>query len=135
LAVLAENEIAATAWIAVVAMTAMPSEANALADFEDGDVRRDGIENTRDFMAGHAWVGDSGEKAFFSEGVAVTDSASLHADANLSRAGFREFALNEFERAFSRGDLYGAAFDCGHGGFSCSGLDERAQVRDSEMTV
>ncbi len=85
--VFAEDEVAATAGRAVVAVAAVPAESDALADFEDGDVGADGVEDTGDFVAGDAGELDAGPHAFFGERVAVADAAGLHADADLAGAG------------------------------------------------
>ena len=52
LGVLAEDEVAAAAGLAVVAVAAMPAEADALAGLEDGDIGADGVDDSGDFVAG-----------------------------------------------------------------------------------
>ena len=52
--IFAEGEIAAAAGMAVIAVAAMPAEADALPHLEERDIRADGIDEAGDFMAGDA---------------------------------------------------------------------------------
>ena len=67
LAVLTEDEIAAAAGFAIVAVAAMPAEADALADFEDGDVGANGVDDAGDLVAGNAGIGEAGKEAVLGE--------------------------------------------------------------------
>jgi hypothetical protein len=103
----------------------VPAEADALAGFEEGYVRANGIDDTGDFVAGNAWKLKAGPMAFLGERVAVADSAGLNADADVAGAWLGEFFFDELERAAGGGDLHGTAFDWWHGEFSPAPWMER----------
>ena len=52
--VFAEDEVAAAAGRAVVAVAAVPAEADALAGLEERDIGADGVDDAGDFVAGNA---------------------------------------------------------------------------------
>ena len=94
LLVFAKHEVAAAAGLAVVAMAAMPAEANALAGLEDGNVGSDGIEYAGDFVAGNARKLDAGPHAQLGERIAVADPAGLNTNAYVSWTRLGELSLN-----------------------------------------
>jgi hypothetical protein len=87
----------------------MPAETDALADFEDGNIGADGVQNAGNFMAGHARVLESRPHTFLGQRIAVTNAAGLHADANVAGAGIRKLLLDKLERSAGGGDLHGTA--------------------------
>ncbi len=62
LPILTENEIAAAAGGAVVAMAAVPAQTHALADFVEGHIGSDRIHDAGNLVAGNARIGDAGGK-------------------------------------------------------------------------
>jgi hypothetical protein len=111
---LAIEKIAAAARIAVAAVSAVPADSNALADFPSGDVRADGVDYADDFVTGNARVLNPGHAGLFDYGVAVTDSAGLDFDADAFRGGFWDIAFYNFKWSVGARDL-----DCAH---LCRGL-------------
>ena len=129
--VFAEDEVAATTGRAVVAVAAVPAEADALAGLEERHVGADGVDDAGDFVAGDARVCDAGQEADLGERVAVADAAGLHADADVAGAGIGEFALNQFKGSARSGDLDGTARYRRHACFSLP-MDESAQGKMHE---
>ena len=110
--VFAEDEVAAAAGRAVVAVAAVPAEADALAELEERDVGADGVDDAGDLVAGDARdIGVPGHMAFLGERVAVADAAGLHANADMAGAGIGELLLDELKRSAGGGYLHGTACD------------------------
>jgi hypothetical protein len=118
--VFAEDEVAAAAGRALVAVASVPAETDALAGLEERDV---GADDAGDFEAGRAWILDAGPLAFPGQRVAVTHTAGMHADAYVAGAGLGEFLFDELKRTAGGGDLHGTTFDSWHVQFSSAGLD------------
>jgi len=79
-------------------MAAVPADAHAFADLPLGHVGSDLVDPLgnlvpRDARQRQAWEAPSSD-----EGVAVTNAASLHLDANLARTGLGHIALDDLER-------------------------------------
>ncbi len=89
----------------MTAVTAMPTNAHALARFPLGYARTDGIHGPDDFMAGNARILQPRPMPFFDEGIAMTDAARLHFDPHEPRACLGNFTFNDLERSVGAGDL------------------------------
>lgn len=74
-------------------MPAVPADTNALADSPAFHPGADGVDISDDFVAGHAGKGQAMEQSALGHCVAVANTAGLHHDADLSRAGEREFRV------------------------------------------
>jgi hypothetical protein len=75
-------------------VAAVPAEADAVANLEDGDIGADGIDDSGDLVAGAAGILNAGPQAFLGEHVAVADAAGLDANAYLAGAGRGELFLD-----------------------------------------
>src|SRR5258708_25863877 len=107
--VAAIGEISAAAREASAVLAAVPADADALAFFPAGDAGADVIDHAGDFVSGGAGILSAGPVSFFYEAVAVTDAASLHANAHVPRARIWNVALLNFEicaRLGYDGDLH-----------------------------
>jgi hypothetical protein len=98
LSVRAIHEIPATAGKTSPVLPAMPTDSNALALPPLLDARAEFIDYAGHLVAWDAWVRDSRQKALLGDHIAVTDSASLHANPHLSRTCFGNFGLHDFNR-------------------------------------
>jgi hypothetical protein len=83
----------------------MPTYPNSLARGPSCDAWTDRIDYSRDLMAGHPRILNSREESFFGKRIAVTDTACLNLDANLSGSGLRNLAFNDFKRPIRARDL------------------------------
>ena len=91
------DKIAAAAWIALEAISAVPSDADAIADFPIARFVADRLDDAGDFMSRRARVGDAGPCALLGKQVAVTYAARLDFDPNLSARRVEDFLVDEFE--------------------------------------
>ena len=91
--------------LAVGAISAMPTGADALADFPIGDAGADGVDHSGDFVAGNSWVLNVGEESFFNDRIAVADATRLNLDSNGSGRWIGNVTLDDFERATGPGNL------------------------------
>src|ERR1700730_14100989 len=96
-------------------MSAMPSNADPLAFLPDSHARTKFIDNTSDFVSGDARVLDPRPTALFRKRVAVADSASLHANSDVTGGRVRNFSFNELEVRSG-----GTNLDCFHFGHGSS---------------
>src|SRR6185369_2036465 len=104
---LAKNEMAATAGVALEAVSAVPAHTHPLPGLPLRDVCPDGINAPGDFMTGDARVRNSGEPRLLYQGVAVADAASFNLDPNLGTTRLRNRALHDFEISTRLADLRG----------------------------
>jgi hypothetical protein len=104
---LAVHEVAAAARSTHKAMPAMPTDAHALARLPLRDLRANCINSSGDLVTRDAGILDAGPKAFFHEGIAVTDAARFHLDANLATGGLRDGTLYDFKISTGLADLNG----------------------------
>jgi hypothetical protein len=100
-----QDEVSAAAILTNEAMPTVPAHAHLLPWLPLRDPGSHGIDVATDFMAGNAGILDSRKKAFLGSFVAVTDSAGVDFDANLSGTGLRDVALDNFKRRPGLGDL------------------------------
>jgi hypothetical protein len=112
--VFAEDEVAAAAGGAVVAMTAMPAETDALPGFKEWHIGSDFIDDAGNFMAGDTGILDSRKEAQFCKNIAVAYPTGLNANAYVAGAGGGKSSLNEFKIAARRDNLAGATRDGRH---------------------
>jgi hypothetical protein len=103
--VLAENEIAAAAGVASETMTAVPSDADALAGFPVRNVSTDSVDAAGDFVSGNAWILEAGPMAFSYERVAVADAAGFDFNPDLAAARLGNISFDEFEITAGFADL------------------------------
>jgi hypothetical protein len=100
-------------------VAAVPAETDTLADFEDGHIGGEGVDDAGYFVAGDAGILD-GEDTVFGDGVAVTNAAGLHADAHMAGAWFGEFALHQLEITAGCGYLKSSSGNTRHIGLLLS---------------
>jgi hypothetical protein len=106
LLVLAEDEVAAAAGIAVVAMTAVPTQTDPLAGLEHGNIRPNCVEDSGDLVAWNAGVLNAGPEAQLGKRIAVANAAGLDTDSNVSRARLGELALDNLKVSAGGGHLH-----------------------------
>ena len=83
----------------MTAMTAMPSDADALPLSPARDALADCVDRSDHLMPGHARVLDAGECPKLGEGVAVADSAGLDPDPHTAWCWLRDRTLDQLERS------------------------------------
>jgi len=130
--VFAKDEIAAAARDAVVAMSAVPAQADALPGLEERNLRSNRIHHPGDLVARNARKLDARPLTELRQRIAVTNPAGLHANAHMARTGLRKFLLNEFEGAARGGDLHSTASNRRHGEIPCA-LDCSGQLKSQEI--
>ena len=94
-------------------MSAVPSNADPLAFFPNANARAKFIDNTCDLVSGDARVLDTGPTALFRKRVAMADSASLHANSDVTGGWVRNFSFDKLEIRSGRANLDN--FHFGHG--------------------
>ena len=104
------DKIAAAAWIALEAVSAVPSDADAIADFPIASIFAERLDDAGDFMARRAWIGDARPCALLGEQVAVTYAACVNFDPDLSARRLENFFIDQFEGAFGLFDSSGFHF-------------------------
>ena len=104
--VLAADEVAAAARLAVAAVAAEPADADALAGLPALDALADRVDDAGDLVAGDEREGDAREAALLGEHVAVADAAGLDPDEDLAAAGLGHLALDQLEVAALLGHLH-----------------------------
>src|SRR5271163_4041541 len=102
--------IAAAAWIALEAISAVPSEADAIADSPIARIFAERLDDAGDFMSGRARIGDARPRAVLGEEIAVTYAACVDFDSDLSARWFEDFFFDQFEGAFGLFDSSGFHF-------------------------
>src|SRR4029077_2289401 len=95
--VAAIGEISAAAREASAVLAAVPADADALAFFPVNDARAHFIDYAGNFVSGHAGILNAVRVPFFYKAVAVTDAASLHANAHVTGRWIGNFALDDFK--------------------------------------
>jgi hypothetical protein len=104
------DKIAAAAWIALEAISAVPSDADAIADFPIARIFAERLDDAGDFMARRARIGDARPCAFLGEQVAVTYAARLDFNSNLSARRLEDFFIDDFKWTFGLFDASGFHF-------------------------
>ena len=108
LQIAAGDEIAAPARLAVAIVTAVPADADALADLPWTDFRANRIDGTGDLVAGHDREAYAGKEAVLGEHIAVADATSRHLDAHLPRSRLGNVAIDQLEGPAGAGNLDGS---------------------------
>src|SRR5215472_478168 len=70
----AVHEVAASAREAGSVLAAMPADPDAFALLPGFDPVSDFVDHSRDFMAGHAWIGNAGKEPILRNDIAMTHS-------------------------------------------------------------
>ena len=78
-------------------MAAVPADSHAIADRPRGHVGTDGIDHSRNLMAGHARILETGPVALLDEKVAVANAAGGDFYADRAGAGLGEGTLGDRE--------------------------------------
>jgi hypothetical protein len=104
--VLASDEVAAPAGLAVAAVASEPADSDSLARLPATHAVAHGIDDTGHLVPGNARVADARETPVLGVGVAVADAARLHPDAHLAGAGLRNLPLAELKWPASLGYLH-----------------------------
>src|SRR5436305_10340374 len=95
--VLAVDQVAAAAPLAIAAVAAEPAHAYALADLPALDSFAERRYLTRDLVARDNWMRDTGITALLGQHIAVTDTAGVNAHDRLIETGHRNRPLLELE--------------------------------------
>jgi hypothetical protein len=104
---LAEDEIAPAAWVALKAVSAMPSHSDPLAGLPKRDIAAHGIDAPGNFMSRNARILKSRPESFFDQHVTVANATGFDLDANLPASRLRDGTLNYFEISSGLADLDG----------------------------
>ena len=86
--VAANHEVAATAWLAVAAMVAMPPDAHPVAGRPFRNARSDGIDRSGYFVSRYSRVSQARPVPSLNQRVAVANAASGHFEADEAWPGF-----------------------------------------------
>ena len=105
---LAGHEVAATARIAVPAVSPVPADTDPLARLPSRDARAERVDRPCDLVSRDAGIPNARPQSLLREGITVADTASLDLDADESRARVRVFAFDELEAAIRLSDLHRA---------------------------
>src|SRR5438132_2218763 len=103
----AVDEETLAAGVADEAVATVPADAHPVALLPLRHAGADLLDAPRDLVARNPRQLQTGKRAASHDYVAVADSARFNLDADLARVGFREFALDELERAVGLRDLHG----------------------------
>src|SRR5438105_4691510 len=87
--VLAIDQVATPAGLAVAAVAAEPADADPIAHPPALHSVAQRVNDAGHFVSGHDGIGDTGEASVLGVGVAVADTAGLHPDARLPRIALR----------------------------------------------
>src|ERR1700731_1261617 len=102
---LTEDEVAASAGVALKAMSAIPSHAYPLTGLPQGDVGADGVDASGNLVARYARILNSRPHAFLNQRVAVADATGFYFNADSPASGLRRRTLNDFEIISGLADL------------------------------
>lgn len=106
---LAGKEISTAAHRALSAEAGIPADPDAIANGPTDDGGADSVNYADNFVAGNLRIFQAGPVAFLDERIAVTDSASMDFDADISRTGLGDITFYKFKWASGPGNL-----DCAH---------------------
>src|SRR5687767_2040882 len=90
------GEVSATTLFAHEAVSAVPTNTDALPLGPSDNVVAEGIDASGDFMTRHTRILKPGPQAFLDQRIAVADTTCLNFHANLSSGGLRCIALHQF---------------------------------------
>ena len=97
LEVCAVSEVAAPASQTGAVLPAVPANSHSLALRPLGYARAGCVNYACHFVSRHARIHNARPGAFLGQHIAVTDSASLHANPDLARSRLRDFPLHNLE--------------------------------------
>src|ERR1700692_632666 len=86
-------------------MSTVPTNAYALALFPGGNGRSQFINNTCDLVPGHARILEARPLTLFGKGIAMADSAGLHANPDVAGRRRGDLALDKLEFGSGRSNL------------------------------
>jgi hypothetical protein len=86
-------------------MTAVPADAHALSLSPHGNTSPHLVNDADDFVTGSSGILNAWPQAFFCEYVTVANTTRLYLDSHLSRTGFRNLTLHDFEISARFGNL------------------------------
>jgi hypothetical protein len=104
---LTESELAPPAGVALKAMSAVPTDSDALTGLPSTDVGTHGIDLPGNFVARHPGILDPRPEPFFHQHVAMADTTSLYFDAHLITARPGNRAVDHFEISSRLANLHG----------------------------
>src|SRR5439155_22872159 len=92
--------------ITVPAMSAMPSDSDALSRCPSRDTCANRIDDAGDFVTEHARVLNAGKDPVLRIRVTVADAAGLNLDSDRSGARLRDITFDELKGALRARDLH-----------------------------
>jgi hypothetical protein len=105
---LTRGEFSPATRLADGAVASDPADADALSFSPVGDTFADRIDNSRDFVAGDARVGEAGKKPFLGEKIAVAKAAGLHFYSDFAGTRIGDGTIDNFDGAVGGRDLCNA---------------------------
>src|SRR5215471_3801347 len=93
----AVDEIPSPALETRAILSAMPADPNTFARLPTGYTGADFVDHASYLVSGNARVGYAGKDSLLGNEIAVTDSACLNANPNLSRAWLRNLTLYDLK--------------------------------------
>jgi hypothetical protein len=126
---LAAEELAAPASVAIAAVPAIPTDADALSRRPTSHTGAGRVDDADHLVTRHARVCDQGKATFYRQAVAMTHTASLDFYPNHSGTGRGDIAFHDLERRFGTGNLNSTHF-----GHRCS-LDAGPAVGGSQIQI
>src|SRR6266481_6752121 len=110
------NKVAATARLALSAMSAKKSYADALVDFPARNSLAYGFNLSDNLVAGYARKSNAGQETVHGGGVRVTNSAGFDANPDLACGRFPKWALSELQQTRTRD--FNCSVCCAHARFT-----------------
>ena len=105
---LTAKEIAAPAWVAMAAMTTMPTHAHPLPRFPLRHTGAHTIHQAHYFMAWYTRILQARPMTFLHQRIAVANPTRLNFNPHPAGRRLRNFTFNDFKRTARTGDLRGA---------------------------
>src|SRR5215471_10581202 len=93
----AVDEIPSPALETRAILPAMPADTNTFARLPTGYTGAELIDHSSYFMSRHSGIRNAGKDSLLGNEIAVTDSARLNANPDLSRAGLRNLTLHNLK--------------------------------------
>ncbi len=121
--VLAVDEIASAAWLAVPTLSAKPSDTDALADLPGADFLAEGVDAAGNLVTGNSWVGDPRKDVLHGCDIAMADTRSFDSNPNLPWTRLGDRTGHQIE--FPRGRHFYGLVGCCHGDLKILALGRR----------
>src|SRR5262249_41421353 len=102
---LAGEKISAAALLAMSAVAAVPTNANALTRHPFGNAGTHGANHAGHFMSWHARIRNVREQSLLVHRIAGTNTAGLHFNAHLPGSRLGNRPLDNFKRSIGSGNL------------------------------